>query len=285
MKEQFEEIEFFTKDKLKNNYSNCNTSKSSSSSNISFSMEQWSRKDYSKEIQEAEDNIKKFKESDQKDLIQKELRAILNIMTKDNYDEKKDKILEIIKDNIEYQEQFLEIFILKAIMEKSYAELYAQLCKYLNKALPQKTKKQENSKNLSSVFRDKLIQKCREIFKTKNFDNYIKVTDPNEKKIILKKLIVGNVNFITELIKIKMLSKNIIADCVNYLFDRYYEIVKEKELKLIFVQSIICFTKNLGLLIHSEKKKIKSEEMQKFNERIEQIFIKFEINIFKQLAE
>ena len=268
-----EEIEiFYPKDKIKNNYSNCNTSKSSSSSNISFSMEQWARKDYSKEIQEAEDNKKKFEESDQKDVIKKELRAILNIMTKDNYNETKSKILEIIKENVEYQEQFLEIFILKAVMEKSYAELYAKLCKYLNKALPQKTEKNEKS----SIFRDKLIKKCREIFKTKNFDIYIKEKEISEKEIALKKFIIGNVNFMTELIKIKMLSKKIIPDCIDYLFDRYYEIDKEKELKLIFAQSIILFTDKFGTLIHSEKKSLKSEENQKFKESIEKIFIKLE---------
>ena len=99
-------------------------------------------------------------------------------MTKDNYNETKSKILEIIKENVEYQEQFLEIFILKAVMEKSYAELYAKLCKYLNKALPQKTEKNEKS----SIFRDKLIKKCREIFKTKNFDIYIKEKEISEKE-------------------------------------------------------------------------------------------------------
>ena len=191
MIEHLEKIEtFYPKDKIKNNYSNCNTSKSSSSSNISFSMEQWARKDYSKEIQEAEDNKKKFEESDQKDIIKKELRAILNIMTKDNYDETKNKILEIIKENVEYQEKFLEIFILKAVMEESYAELYAKLCKYLNKVLPQKTKIKENSKNLSSIFRDKLIKKCREIFKTENFDKYIRGKELDEKEFALKKFII-----------------------------------------------------------------------------------------------
>ena len=277
MKEQLEEMEiFYPKDKLKNNYSNCNTSKSSSSSNISFSMEQWARKDYSKEIQEAEENKKKFEESAQKDIIKKELREILNIMTKDNYKETKDKILEIIKENIEYQEQFLEILILKAIMEKSYTELYAKLCKYLNKALPQKTKKNENSKNFSSVFRVKLVNKCREIFKTKNFYNYIKIEEPIEKENSLKKFIVGNVNFIAELIKCKMLSKKIIPDCINYLFDRYYEIFKEKELRLIFAKSIVHFTDKFGSLIQSEKKNIQSEETQKFKDSIEEIFIKLE---------
>ena len=148
---------FYPKQKSKCNYSNCNTSKSSSSSNVSFSMEQWARKDYSKEIKVAEENKIKLKESDEKDKTKNELRELLNILNKDNYDDKKIKILEIIKENVKLQEQFLGIFFLKAVREKSYGELYAKLCKYLNRELPQKSKKNEKAKNPSSFFREKLF--------------------------------------------------------------------------------------------------------------------------------
>ena len=274
MKEHLKEIEqYYPKEKFKNNYSNCNTSKSSSSSNISFSMEQWARKDYTKENEAAEENKKKFEENDKKDSVKKELRSILNIMTKDNYDETKSQILEIIKENVEYQEKFLNIFFIKAVMEKSYAELYANLCKYLNKMLPQKIKKSEKSKNISTIFRDKLIGKCREVFKTKNFDKYIKEKEPKEREIKLKKFIIGNVNFITELIKIKMLSKKIIPDCIDYVFERYEK--EDSYLKLIYAQAIVLFTDKFGSLVNSEKNK-KSEEIEKFKKKIEDIFEKLE---------
>ena len=275
MEAHLKEMEiFYPKEKFKHNYSNCNTSKSSSSSNISFSMEPWARKDYTKETEAAEENKKRFEENDKKDSIKKELRAILNIMTKDNYEETKNQILEIIKENIDYQEQFLNIFFIKAVLEKSYAELYAKLCKYLNKTLPQKTKKNEKSKNYSTIFRDKLVGKCREVFKTKNFDEYIKEKEPKEREIKLKKFIIGNVNFITELIKIKMLSKKIIPDCIDYVFDRYEK--EESCLKLIYAQAIVLFTDKFGSLINSEKN-IKSEEAIKFQKKIDEIFEKLEI--------
>ena len=97
-------------------YSNCNTSKSSSSSlsNIHpLSLEIWARPDYTKENEEAENNKKVFDELSKKDVIKKELREILNSMTKDNYEEKKLKILELIKDKIENKNKFLEIIFLK----------------------------------------------------------------------------------------------------------------------------------------------------------------------------
>ena len=274
MKEYLKETEqYYSMEKFKNNYSNCNTSKSSSSSNINFSMEQWARKDYTKENEAAEENKKIFEENDKKDSVKKELRSILNIITKDNYDETKSQILEIIKENVEYQEQFLNIFFIKAVMEKSYAELYAKLCKYLNKMLPQKTKKSEKSKNISTIFRDKLIGKCREVFKTKNYDEFIKEKEPKEREIKLKKFIIGNVNFITELIKIKMLSKKIIPDCIDYVFERYEK--EDSYLKLIYAQAIVLFTDKFGSLVNSEKSK-KSEETENFKKKIEDIFEKLE---------
>lgn len=277
IEEQLKEMEkYFSREKIITSCSNCNTSKSSSSSNISFSMEQWARKDYTKETQAAEENKKRFEEHDQKDVIKRELRSILNIMTKDNYEETKTKILEIIKDNVEYQEQFLDIFFLKAVMEKSYAELYAKLCKYLNKALPQKSKKSEKSKNVSSIFRDKLVDKCRKILKTKSFDKYIKEKDPIERANKLKKFIVGNVNFLTELIKIKMLSKKIMPECIEYLFNRY-ENDDERELKLIHAQAIVLFSDRFGALINIEKNNLKSEELKIFKDKLDEIFKKLEI--------
>ena len=266
---------FYPKQKSKCNYSNCNTSKSSSSSNVSFSMEQWARKDYSKEIKVAEENKIKLKESDEKDKTKNELRELLNILTKDNYDNVKCKILEIIKENVKLQEQFLGIFFLKAVREKSYGELYAKLCKYLNRELPQKSKKNEKAKNPSSFFREKLIEKCREVLKSTNFDKYIKEDDPIEKQIKIKKFILGNVNFLTELIKIKLLSKKIMPECIDYLFEKYKN-ETDKHLKLIHVESIVIFTDKFGSLVHSEKNNMKSEEIKIFKKKLEEIFEKLE---------
>ena len=263
--------------KSKSNNSICNTSISSSSSIINASLETWGRKDYTKETKVAEENKIKLKEYDEKDIIKKQLRELLNKLTKDNYEFLKDTILEIIKDKIENQEKFLDIIFIKAIKEKSYSELYANLCKYLNKKLPQKSNKtkKEKIKNISSVFRDKLIDKCKKILKSKNYEEYIKEEDQQEKIIKLKKIILGNTNFLTELVKIKMLSKKSIIDCINYLFERY-EKDSDKILKTIFIESIIIFTDKLGTLIHSEKTNKKKEEINKHKQEIEEIFKKLE---------
>ena len=127
---------------INNSGNNCNSSKSSCSSfSTKMSLETWGRQDYTKETEEAENNKKIFEEYGKKDVIKKELRELLNIMTKDNFEEIKIKILEIIKDKTENQDKFLDIIFIKALLEKSYVTIYSQLCKELNKALPQKIKK------------------------------------------------------------------------------------------------------------------------------------------------
>ena len=267
-------------------YSNCNTSKSSSSSlsNINpLSLEIWARPDYTKENEEAENNKKVFDELSKKDVIKKELREILNSMTKDNYEEKKLKILELIKDKIENQNKFLEIIFLKSILEKSYVILYAKLCKDLNKELPQKSE----TRKTSSIFRQNLLEKCKEMLKfeeKKNFDEYVKEADEQEKNNKIKKIILGNALFISELVNIKMLSKKAAYECIDYLFKRFNE-NKNNDIKLINIQAIIIFIDKLGTLIHKEKEKekeknskIKKEKnnQKNFDKMLDEAFAKLE---------
>ena len=267
-------------------YSNCNTSKSSSSSlsNINpLSLEIWARPDYTKENEEAENNKKVFDELSKKDVIKKELREILNSMTKDNYEEKKLKILELIKDKIENQNKFLEIIFLKSILEKSYVILYAKLCKDLNKELPQKSE----TRKTSSIFRQNLLEKCKEMLKfeeKKNFDEYVKEADEQEKNNKIKKIILGNALFISELVNIKLLSKKAAYECIDYLFKRFNE-NKNNDIKLINIQAIIIFIDKLGTLIHKEKEKekeknskIKKEKnnQKNFDKMLDEAFAKLE---------
>ena len=165
----------------------------------------WKRKDYTKEEKTAEQNKKLLKEHDNKDSDIKELRAIMNILTKDNYEEEKTNILKIIKNDEKPQEKFINILYKKAVMEMPYAELYATLSKFLDKNLPQKSTKSKKS----SLFREKLIDKTRKILKETNFDKYVDEKEKEERELKIKKINMGNINFIIQLIKVKMLSKKL----------------------------------------------------------------------------
>ena len=260
-----------------NNKNEWKSSRKSSSANESCSLEQWARKDFTKEINIAEQNIKKFTEIDKENNTIKELRALTNIMTKDNYDTIKPKIIDILKEDVKIQEQYLEIFIKKALEGKLYIELYGKLCKDLNKALPQKSKQKEKSKNTSSIFRDMLIDKVKDIMKSKNFDNYIKEENPEEKKLRIMKFYLADIDFLFELIKIKMLSKKIIPDIVNFLFERYKnEKDNENFMKSIYARALISFSGEVGELVYRRNEKMKLEDVKHLKEKLEDFFEKLE---------
>lgn len=258
--------------------SSCHTSRNNSSSNINVSLETWAKKDYSKEIKAAEDNKKKFDENKNIDPTKKQLRELLNILTKDNYEEIKKNIIETIKSNVDDQIKFIEVFFPKACMETSYVEIYVKLCKDLNKELPQKSKSKDDgkdSKKTSSEFRVKLIHKCKLIFQGKNYNEFIKVRDPDEYQPKLEKFILGNIIFITGLIKVKLLSKRAGFQCISHLFQEYKS-ENDKVLKKIHILAIIKLVENLGAFIHSEEKNIKKEELKGYKKNIEEIFKQLE---------
>ena len=159
------------------------------------SMERWGRKDLTKEIQAAEEFKKRLEEETIKDdQIKRTLRDYLYKLTKENYENTKLEILKIIKDNVNYQEKFLDVLFEKILLfERDYFEIYAKLCKELHKELPQKipnkeVREEKKNKKENSVMRAKLLDKCREIFHIRyneKFDEYIEEKDPieREKKI------------------------------------------------------------------------------------------------------
>ena len=280
---------------INNSGNNCNSSKSSCSSfSTKMSLEIWGRQDYTKETEEAENNKKIFEEYGKKDVIKKELRELLNIMTKDNFEEIKIKILEIIKDKTENQDKFLDIIFIKALLEKSYVTIYSQLCKELNKALPQKIKKKSSSNNnsnnnstkkkrekYSTIFREKLLDKCKNVLKfeeNKCIEEFIKEENEHEKNIKIKKIILGDALFICELINIKLLSRKAGCDCIDYLFKKYKE-CKNQKLQLINIEAIIIFLDKLGSLMHKKKEPDEEKRIKEnlyIKEKIKETFEKLE---------
>ena len=235
-------------------------------------MGKWGRKDFSEEVKKAEIFKKKLDEIKEQDPIKFDLTEYLNMLTVDNYNDTKQLIFNKIKDDIEHQKKFLEVLFQKAVHEKAFVNLYAKLCKDLDKDLPQKMGKSSahGKKATSSEMRSKLIDKCREIFKIDNNDQlegYIKVKDPDERESKIKKFILGNVNFIGELISIKLLSKNIVFQCIDKLFSRY-DNNEESGLRLISLEGIVILTDKFGTLINKQKDSIEDIELKEYIKNI-----------------
>ncbi len=158
----------------------------------------------SNKIKEKEDTIKE-------DLIENDLKNYLNLLSFNNYNTIKEQIFEKIKDVVNIQYKFSKLLYQQVILEKEdYAKIISKLIKELDKQLPQRIQRKENNKKEYSEFRRFIINKCRIIFYAENleiFDEYIKEKNPGDRNSKIKKIILGNINFMTELIKIEILSK------------------------------------------------------------------------------
>lgn len=244
-----------------------------------ISMEQWGRKDISKELELAEKYKQQIEQLKAKDPMKFELTELLNMLTVDNYDEIEGKIFKTIEPKVEFQIKFLDVLFKKAVHEKAFVFLYAKLCKNLDKKLPQKNKPQDIMKKPTSAMRSALLDKCREIFKIENnskFDNYIKGSDPEEREMKLKKFVLGNVNFIGELINIQVLSKKIVFQCIENLFKRFENGKGDEVLRLINLEAIVILMDKFGTLIKKKEDKIKKEDMNSFTTKIEEYITKLD---------
>jgi hypothetical protein len=237
-------------------------------------MQQWGRKDISKELHAAEIFKEQMEVIKALDPVKSDLKELLNVLTVDNYNDVKKQIYNLIQDDIEKQYKFLEVMFNKAVHEKAFVFLYAKVCKELDKELPQKAgpKEQGGKKvKVTSQMRSKLVEKCREIFKiekNETIDNYIKVSDPTEREHKMKKFILGNANFISELIKVQVLSKKIAFQCIDNLFKRLENQSCDEMLKFVYLEAIVLFTDKFGTLVVNQKEKINNEDWEDFQKRI-----------------
>jgi hypothetical protein len=244
-------------------------------------IEQWGRKDLTQANKEAEEFRKKIEEEKVKDPIKNELTEFLNILTVDNYGEIKSSLFEKIRDNTEDQEKLLEVLFKKAVTEKSFVVLYAKLCKDLDKELPQKIESQESKTGKApvktSVFRSKLLEKCKNIFKSdkEKIEKEVKATDPDEKEMRIKNYILGNTNFIAELINNKILSRKVVFQCLNMLFQKI-EKAEDTLLKQLNVESIVILLDKFGTLINRSDAK-KGEEYDEFNKKVDDYLSKLDV--------
>ena len=228
----------------------------------------------------AEEEFKKlFSEAlkDKKD--DEKLYYYLDKINSDNYDFVKKEILELIKDIPEMQDKFVDSVIKTSICKFPSCEIYAKLCKSLDKDLSKKggedDKKAEHKKS-SSVMKTNLIDKTRLLFTSEKFEDSNKAEHQYEKDHKLKKNMFGITKFLIELIKVHILSKKVASSCFQSLFSRYEKNKSNETLKAIYIETIIMFVEEFEKLIHSHESKMPEKEVEEYSEKVEEIIKKFE---------
>ena len=267
---------------FKANYKNIIINRSSSNSltnNIiknekEPSMEKWARKDMSKEIEIAEKYVKELNILMSKDNFKYEIIEILNTLTVDNYKNTLKKIVEmlflsedstdnkIILNKPEYllhnQFIFVEIILDKATIEKGYVVLYAKLCADLFIELiklikgcnnPEMENQLDKGENLKTILTSECRQRFDECISISTLSQKMDDAEKNEMFLIFKKKFLGNMNFIAELINVKILSQTKGFEFLDILYKRYKEIKNNDKIKFLNLEGAVTLLTKFGKII------------------------------------
>jgi len=190
------------------------------------------------------------KQLDSHILVERKSKAYLNKITPDNFDRVANEFLNFLSENIEDYESLKTVVRLmfeKACQERPYAASYAQLCMKLSVSLPEvkepekdeaeasSSKKEGDSsekKKKSTQFRRALLFECQMMFErgTALQDHYKEEVEKNKKEVEklneeeqlemelkAKSKVIGNVMFMGELFKLKLIHERILHRCIQHL--------------------------------------------------------------------
>lgn len=169
--------------------------------------------------------------------VYKRFRGILNKLTPQKFDQLMERVRLLEIDTQKRLEGVIDLVFEKAIDEPNFSKAYAAMCNKLSKLkVPA-----ENAPDQCVNFRALIINKCQMQFVTKKVDENVEklekemndCADPIKKKELflllqeenrrLRMRSVGNVRFIGELFKLKMLTSKIMMYCMNYLIEKLEE--------------------------------------------------------------
>ncbi|CAK1554992.1 unnamed protein product [Leptosia nina] len=170
--------------------------------------------------------------------LYKKFRGILNKLTPQKFDTLIDKVKTLEIDTQERLDGVIDLVFQKAIDEPNFSEAYAAMC---NKLSTHRVPVANSHDNACVNFRAMIISKCQSQFvKEETDENVIKIraeiaecNDQAKKKELHLQLeeqqrrvrmrSVGNVRFIGELYKLKMLTAKIMVFCMTHLIEKLEE--------------------------------------------------------------
>jgi translation initiation factor 4G len=162
--------------------------------------------------------------SDKEEAKQRQLKAILNKLTPQNFDKLFEQVKEVNIDNPVTLSGVISQIFDKALMEPTFCEMYANFCSHLSHDLPD-----FNEDNEKITFKRLLLNKCQEEFergereeaeadKTEE-EGEVKQTkkEREEKRLKARRRMLGNIRLIGELYKKRMLTERIMHECIKKL--------------------------------------------------------------------
>jgi len=178
--------------------------------------------------------------------LARKARAILNKLTPQKFDRLVDAFNALVIDNEEKLRLCMELVFEKAVDEPGFSVAYAKMCEVLQK----KQVLGADSQPLS--FRKVLISRCQQEFEKDYIDkderekyekNLAEATTEEkrkelkvgfeEKERLARRRSLGNIRFIGELYKLKMLTAKIMHECITRLLNYKEEEAMEEALECL----------------------------------------------------
>lgn len=161
---------------------------------------------------------------ERQDGIFRKVRGILNKITPETFDKLSKELVNVGLDSPRTLRGVIYLLFDKALKDLKYSSLYAKLCQELSEKAP--NFEQEPGPNTFCKF---LISKCEDEFErrrkaTEDFDGKNELSDEEfELKAIAKQKMLGNIKFICELGKKRLLQEEILHECIRGLLSKKKE--------------------------------------------------------------
>ncbi|KAI4354639.1 hypothetical protein L6164_003486 [Bauhinia variegata] len=216
-------------------------------------------------MHKAEKKYEVGKVTDEEEAKQRQLKAILNKLTPQNFEILFEQVKAVNIDNAVTLTGVISQIFEKALMEPTFCEMYANFCLHLASELPDFSEDNEKI-----TFKRLLLNKCQEEFErgereqeeaNKVDEGEVKLSaeEREEKRIKARRRMLGNIRLIGELYKKKMLTERIMHACIKKLLGQYQDPDEEDVEALCKLMSTIG-----GMIDHSKAK----EHMDAYFERM-----------------
>ncbi|XP_065859081.1 eukaryotic translation initiation factor 4G isoform X2 [Euphorbia lathyris] len=217
-------------------------------------------------MHKAERKYEVGKITDEEQSKQRQLKAILNKLTPQNFEKLFEQVKAVNIDNAVTLTGVISQIFDKALMEPTFCEMYANFCHHLAGELPDFT---ENNERIT--FKRLLLNKCQEEFERgereqeeankadEEGETKQSPEEREEKRTNARRRMLGNIRLIGELYKKKMLTERIMHECIKKLLGQYQNPDEED------VEALCKLMSTIGEMIDHPKAK---EHMDAYFDRM-----------------